>query len=126
MNAFVHECVLIATNCKFPAQLDDCASDLSVLFGSKQPLSLIFISMARLCSLVLCEFSLDSTCDTELAEGFYELLTSGSTASLHHFIVHVAEILLLRAEDGARPRDTDPSDEVSGREAHMLHNIQCY
>ena len=46
-------------------------------------------------------------------------------ALLAHRLLHLDEEVLLRAENGARPRDSDPSDEVSCGEVIMLHRVEA-
>ena len=43
---------------------------------------------------------------------------------IQHALVHVVQVLLLRTEDRARPRDSDPANECCGWESEMFHTVE--
>lgn len=47
-----------------------------------------------------------------------------SAAQIHHALVHVVQILLLRSQNRPWPGNADPADEGGGWEAEVLHAIE--
>ena len=70
---------------------------------------------------------LDSGCSrAESRRNFsHELATVSLAAQVEHSAVHIVEVLLLGAEDRARPRNSDPSNEGRRREPEMLHAVEA-
>lgn len=44
---------------------------------------------------------------------------------LAHGFLHLNEEVLLRTQNGARPGDSDPSDEVSCRKVVVFHRVEA-
>ena len=81
-----------------------------------------------LCDLLLfiSKISLLSGRDGQFSECIYKLLSFSSASRLHHFVIHVAKILLLGPENTAWSRDTNPTNKVSWWESNMLHDVKSY
>ena len=62
--------------------------------------------------------------NTQITKGLDQLCPLGCTASLHHFVIHIIQVLLLRSEYGSRTSYSYPANEVCWWESNMLHNIE--
>lgn len=59
-----------------------------------------------------------------LVDHLLHLLPDGAVrAQLAHRLLDLDQVILLRAQDGARPGDPDPADELCGGEAVVLHGV---
>ena len=74
--------------------------------------------------LVLFLFTHLGSIETEFLHLFNKFFAFNFTSRLHHLLVHLDQVLLLRAQDRAWPRNPDPADEGSGRESEMLHAVE--
>ena len=63
-------------------------------------------------------------CAQQGAHFSHELGAVGLAAQVKHSTIHIVQVLLLWAEDGARPRNSDPTDESRRWETEMLHAVQ--
>jgi len=69
---------------------------------------------------------LESVQHVLLVHDLPHLLPDGAVgALLPHHLLHLDEVVLLRAQNGPWAGNPDPSDKISGMEIIVLHGVQC-
>lgn len=88
-----------------------------------EPFSLAYILAHSNFSFLFCECS-SFGADGERLHLRDQILTLRFSTDLHHRIVHLVQVDLLRSKNTSRSHDSNPSDESSWRESVVLHDVE--